>query len=114
MALERAIENRKPGPVLVHHSDRGVQYACSEYMAVLERHQIRPSMSRAQCPYDNAACESFMSTLKREEINGQQYRDLDDLRTNVGQFIEHYYNRTRLHSALGYRSPEEFERDRAA
>jgi transposase InsO family protein len=110
-ALEQAAAERKPAPGLVHHSDRGIQYACSEYMEVLQRYQMRPSMSRSGCPYDNAACESFMSTLKREEIHANAYRDVEDLQANVGEFIERYYNTRRLHSALGYRSPEEFERD---
>jgi putative transposase len=109
-ALEQAVAGRKPAAGLIHHSDRGIQYACSEYMDVLRRYQMRPSMSRSGCPYDNAACESFMSTLKREEICANAYRDLDDLRAHVTDFIEEYYNARRLHSALGYLSPEEFER----
>jgi transposase InsO family protein len=108
-ALEKAIEARKPPPDVVHHSDRGIQYACSEYVEILRRHSMIPSMSRPANPYDNASCESFMKTLKREEIYANEYRDLDDLRGNVSGFIESYYNRVRLHSALGYRSPEEFE-----
>ena len=108
-ALEMAIADRAPGPGLVHHSDRGVQYASAEYVAVLQAHQIVPSMSRPANPYDNASCESFMKTLKQEEIYLNQYRDLDHLRLNVGDFIEQYYNRRRLHSSLGYQPPEEFE-----
>jgi putative transposase len=108
-ALEQAVAARKPSPGLVHHSDRGVQYACPEYLKVLRQHQIVSSMSRAGCPYDNAACESFMSTLKREEITANEYRDLEDLRAHVSEFIEQYYNRQRLHSALGYLTPVEFE-----
>jgi len=108
-ALERAIAERQPPPGLVHHSDRGVQYASDEYVAVLQQHQMIPSMSRPANPYDNASCESFMKTLKREEIYANEYRDLDHLRTNIEAFIEQYYNRCRLHSALGYKSPEEFE-----
>jgi putative transposase len=110
-ALEQAIAERKPPPGLVHHSDRGVQYACGDYAQVLQRHQMIPSMSRAGNPYDNAGCESFMKTLKQEEIYANKYRDLEDLRENIEEFIEGYYNRCRLHSALGYRSPEEFERE---
>lgn len=108
-ALEMAIAARQPGPGLVHHSDRGVQYASAEYVAVLQQHQIVPSMSRPANPYDNASCESFMKTLKQEEIYLNEYRDLEHLRLNVGVFIEQYYNRCRLHSSLGYQPPEEFE-----
>jgi hypothetical protein len=109
-ALQHAIAARKPAPGLVHHSDRGVQYASEGYVALLERHGMTPSMSRPANPYDNASCKSFLKTLKREEIYANQYRDLDHLRGNIEEFIERYYNRQRLHSALGYRSPEEFER----
>jgi transposase InsO family protein len=108
-ALEKALAERRPPPGLVHHSDRGIQYACGDYVSLLRRHRIIPSMSRPANPYDNASCESFMKTLKREEIEAQQYRDLEQLRENVAAFIESYYNRVRLHSALGYRPPEEFE-----
>jgi len=108
-ALEQAIEQRQPLPGLVHHSDRGLQYASEEYARVLRLYGIVPSMSRPATPYDNAFCESFMRTLKREEIDARAYRDLDHLRANVAEFIEQYYNRCRLHSALGYRPPEEFE-----
>jgi transposase InsO family protein len=109
-ALERAIAQRRPRPGLVHHSDRGLQYARGEYVAVLEKFGMVPSMSRPANPYDNASCESFMKTLKREEIYANRYDNLDHLRANIEEFIEQYYNRRRLHSALGYRSPEEFER----
>ena len=109
-ALEQAIAKREPPPGLVHHSDRGVQYASEEYVRVLEKHRIIPSMSRPANPYNNASCESFIKTLKREEIFANQYRDLEHLRTNMEEFIENYYNQQRLHSALGYCSPEEFER----
>ena len=108
-AVEQAIASRGPLPGLVHHSDRGIQYACSEYAQVLASHGILPSMSRPANPYDNASCESFMRTLKREEIYAGSYRDLDDLRAHLEEFIDRYYNRIRLHSALGYRPPEEFE-----
>jgi transposase InsO family protein len=110
-ALERAIGQRRPRPGLVHHSDRGLQYARGEYVAVLENFGIVASMSRPANPYDNASCESFMKTLKREEIYANRYENLEHLRTNIEEFIEQYYNRQRLHSALGYRSPEEFERE---
>ena len=108
-ALEQAIAERKPGPGLVHHSDRGLQYASAEYVGVLRQHQMIPSMSRPANPYDNASCESFMKTLKREEIYANRYQDLRHMRVNIEEFIQQYYNRQRLHSALGYRSPEEFE-----
>ncbi len=109
MALERALAQRQPSPGLVHHSDRGVQYAAQEYIALLQQHQVIPSMSRPANPYDNASCESFMKTLKREEIYAAEYRDLEDLRQHLEEFIDRYYNRVRLHSALGYQSPVQFE-----
>src|ERR1044071_3392747 len=109
-ALEQAIATRQPAPGLVHHADRGLQYASDEYVRVLQAHQMIPSMSRPANPYDNASCESFMKTLKREEIYANTYVDLEHLRTNIEAFIEQYYNRCRLHSALGYQSPDEFER----
>jgi transposase InsO family protein len=108
-ALRQAIAERKPAAGLVHHSDRGTQYASREYIALLEAHGIEPSMSRAGRPYDNAMCESFIKTLKREEIYTRQYRDRTDLELHIAEFMEHYYNRRRLHSALGYRSPQSFE-----
>jgi transposase InsO family protein len=108
-ALEHAIAERTPPPGLVHHSDQGVQYASGAYVTILRTHHLIPSMSRPANPYDNASCESFMKTLKREEIYANDYRDLDHLRTHIEVFIEQYYNRARLHSALGYRPPEEFE-----
>jgi len=108
-ALEMALAERQPRPGLVHHSDRGVQYACQEYVALLEKHQMLASMSRPGNPYDNAQCESFMRTLKREEIQANVYGNLEQLRDHIEEFIERYYNRKRMHSALGYRSPEEFE-----
>ncbi len=109
-ALERAIAQRQPRPGLVHHSDRGFQYARGEYVTILEKFGIVSSMSRPANPYDNASCESFMKTLKREEIYANRYENLEQLRTNIEEFIEQYYNRHRLHSALGYQSPDEFER----
>ena len=108
-ALEMAIAARQPGPGLVHHSDRGFQYASAEYVQVLQQHEIILSMSRPGNPYDNATCESFMKTLKQEEIYVQQYRDLEHLHSNVEIFIEQYYNQQRLHSALNYLPPAEFE-----
>jgi transposase InsO family protein len=109
-ALEQAIQRRQPPPGLVHHSDRGIQYASAEYVAIVQAHHMIPSMSRPANPYDNASCESFVKTLKREEIYATAYRTLEHLATNIEAFIEQYYNRCRLHSALGYRPPEEFER----
>jgi transposase InsO family protein len=109
-ALRQALAARKPPPGLVHHSDRGMQYAGAAYVDLLELHRVLPSMSRPGNPYDNASCESFMKTLKREEIYANQYADEEDLRANLEEFIERYYNRQRLHSALGYLSPESFER----
>jgi transposase InsO family protein len=108
-ALRQAIEQRQPAPGLVHHTDRGVQYACNAYIGLLLEHDIAPSMSRAGNPYDNAKCESFIKTLKQEEIHTRRYRDRADLEAHIGEFIERYYNRRRLHSALGYRTPEQFE-----
>jgi len=108
-ALAHAIAERHPPPGVVHHSDRGVQYASGAYVQLLHHHHMIPSMRRPANPYDNASCESFLKTLKREEIYANRYRDLGHLRRNIEVFIEQYYNRARLHSALGYRPPEEFE-----
>ena len=113
-ALRQAIAHRQPPPGVVHHSDQGIQYACADYMEELKTNGMVPSMSRPANPYDNAACESFMKTLKQEEIYCRQYRDYEDLSAHLEEFLENYYNRQRLHSALGYRTPEEFERDAAA
>jgi len=110
VALEQALEERRPGPGLVHHSDRGAQYAHSGYLRTLHKHGAIASVSRPGSPCDNANCESFFRTLKREEVDAKEYRDLDDLRLNISAFIDCYYNRIRLHSALGYRPPAEFER----
>lgn len=109
LAARLPIAEQHPPPGLVHHSDRGVQYASEEYVTMLRTHHMIPSMSRPANPYDNASCESFMKTLKREEIYANTYRDLDHLRANIAAFIEPYDNRDRLHSALGYHSPDEFE-----
>ena len=87
-ALEKAIVERKPPPGLVHHSDRGVQYASGDYVRILSKHQMIPSMSRPANPYDNASCESFLKTLKREEIYASSYENLEHLRVNIGIFID--------------------------
>jgi transposase InsO family protein len=109
-ALEMAIEARRPKPYsLIHHSDRGVQYACGEYRQILAAYKITPSMSRIGNPYDNAKAERFMRTLKTEQVDGTLYRDLRHARADIGTFIEQIYNTRRLHTALGYRTPAEFE-----
>ena len=108
-ALRMALIERRPSPGLVHHSDRGVQYASSDYTEMLRQHQVAISMSRKGNPYDNAACESFMKTLKQEEVYRNEYRDFQDARSRIGEFLERVYNQKRLHSALGYVPPAEFE-----
>ena len=108
-ALRSAIASRCPASGLIHHSDRGVQYASAAYVDTLLEHGIIPSMSRPGNPYDNAKCERFMKTLKQEEIRCSEYRDINDLRANLSRFFDTYYNATRLHSALGYQSPDNFE-----
>ena len=109
-ALDRAITARNPAPDrLIHHSDRGVQYASIDYSRRLEARGIAISMSRVANPYDNAKAESFMKTLKAEEVNGKAYTTLAQARRDIGRFIDTVYNTQRLHSALGYKPPVEFE-----
>ena len=109
-ALDMALIARNPPPEsLIHHADRGVQYACGDYVERLEGRAIAVSMSRLARPTDNAKAESFMKTLKTEEVNGKAYRDLDEAQAQIGGFIENVYNKERLHSALGYKPPVEFE-----
>jgi len=109
-AVQMALAARRPPPgQLIHHSDRGVQYACADSRALLAAHGIQPSMSRIGSPYDNAQAESFMSTLKREEVDGRQYRTAQEARHAIGGFIDKVYNQQRLHSALNYLAPADFE-----
>ena len=109
-ALRRALVRRRPLPGLVHHSDRGVQYASTDYTQLLRDHGIQISLSRKANPWDNAACESFIKTLKYEEVYRSEYHDLAEAQASIGAFLEKVYNQKRLHSALGYLPPAEFER----
>jgi transposase InsO family protein len=114
-ALAMALAARRPPwGSLVHHSDRGVQYACAEYAGLLDAHGIAASMSRVGNPYDNAKVERFIRTLKSEEIDGTRYRDHRDAADHIGAFIDQVYNRQRLHSALGYQTPVAFEVEQRA
>jgi transposase InsO family protein len=113
-ALRMALARRVVQPGLVHHSDRGSQYASNDYTELLKANGIAISMSRKGNPWDNAACESFMKTLKYEEVHRNEYRDLAEARASIHDFLEKVYNRMRLHSALGYVPPEEFEANLAA
>jgi len=108
-ALQAALADRRPPPGCIHHSDRGMQYACDEYVKLLTDAGLRISMSRRGNPYDNAQAESFFKTLKHEEVNLTEYRNLEEAAGSIGAFIEQIYNRERLHSALGYLPPAEFE-----
>jgi len=108
-ALQMALSHRAIRPGLVHHSDRGSQYASTDYTNLLKAHGIQISMSRKGNPWDNAACESFMKSLKYEEVLRNEYRDLGEARRSIIRFLEQVYNEKRLHSALGYRPPVEFE-----
>ena len=108
-ALEAALASRHPQPGLVHHSDRGTQYASNEYVKRLEACGAHLSMSRPARPWENGKCESFIKTLKREEVDARRYASFAELRQHINEFMEQIYNQVRLHSALGYRSPVEFE-----
>lgn len=108
-ALKLAIARGRVEPGLIHHSDRGSQYASGVYTDLLQKHNIQISMSRRGKPQDNAKAESFMKTLKYEQVYRTEYRDFEDARRQIGRFIESVYNRKRLHSSLGYRPPVEFE-----
>ena len=104
-----AIRQRCPAAGLLHHSDRGVQYACGDYQAILERHGITCSMSRSGNCYDNASMESFFKTFKVELVYQEHYATREEARRSIYSYIEVFYNRQRLHSSLGYRSPAEYE-----
>jgi putative transposase len=108
-ALRMAIGKRNPVPDCIHHSDRGIQYAAGDYVKELKTHYFQISMSRKGNPYDNAYAESFIKTLKSEEVCLWEYRTMDDVQKRIPYFIEDVYNRKRLHSSLGYRPPCEFE-----
>ena len=113
-ALQMALSRRIVHTGLVHHSDRGTQYASNEYTDLLKANAIAISMSRKGNPWDNAACESFIKTLKYEEVLRNEYRDLREAKASIGEFLEKVYNEKRLHSALGYLPPAEFEANLAA
>lgn len=108
-ALDQALAQREIAIGIMHHSDRGIQYCSEEYIGRLEEHQFQISMSRPARPYDNAKMESFMKTLKHEEVYLKQYQDLEQARSSIATFIDEVYNGRRLHSALNYRSPIDFE-----
>jgi putative transposase len=109
-ALEMALGRRRPGPGLIHHSDRGVQYACGDFQRLLRRHGMKPSMSRKGDPYDNAVAESFFKTLKVELVYRRRFRTREEARAAIAEYIEVFYNGQRQHSTLGYLSPVEYEK----
>ena len=113
-ALEQALADRRPAPGLVHHSDQGTQYASNKYVDTLRENDVKISMSLKGTPGDNAFAESFMKTLKTEEVDCNEYATLAEAQLEIGGFIETVYNRKRLHSALAYVSPVEFEQALAA
>ena len=108
-ALIMATQRQRPGPGLTHHSDRGVQYACTSYQEALTAAGIRPSMSRRGNALDNAPMESFFHTLKTELVHHRTYATHDEARRDLFAYVEGWYNRRRLHSGLGYRTPVEAE-----
>jgi len=108
-ALKMAIQRRNPSPGCIHHSDRGVQYLCKKYIKLLKTHSFRISNSAKGNPYHNAFVESFMKTLKQEEVYLANYETYVDVIENLPRFIEEVYNEKRIHSSLGYRTPSEFE-----
>jgi transposase InsO family protein len=108
-ALQMAIDRRQPGGQLLHHSDRGIQYTCEDYMHLLQSHSLQPSMSGKGNCWDNAAMESFWATLKTELVHHDKYANHDQARASIFEYIEVFYNRKRLHSSIGYKSPEAFE-----
>jgi len=110
-ALEVAIKKHKPPEGIIHHSDRGVQYTCEDYVEFLEKNKFKISMSRVATPEDNAYIESFFKTLKREEVYARNYETMNDVIKNLPRFIEELYNQKRLHSSLGYKTPAEYEKE---
>jgi putative transposase len=108
-ALGKALEERRPNQGWIHHSDQGVQYACKGYVEAVLAAGGRPSMSSRACPYDNAKAESFFASLKKEELHLEEYASLKEAEAGVARYVDDYYNLRRLHSALGYRAPQEFE-----
>jgi len=113
-ALEAAVTRRRPGAGLLHHSDRGCQYTGQDYRAALAAQGVTVSMSRKGNCWDNAVAESFFATLKTELIHRRSWRDIDDVRRNAFEYIEVFYNRRRMHSALGYKTPAVVEEEYAA